>query len=140
LLLNDIPPLAAEDSVSFLPALYDQAIVTERKGIIHSSISGHFGYRMDAWKLLLARGSGGWTSPKEGAAKQQQLPAYQLYNMATDPTESNNVGSEHRDIAHELYTRLRTDIDAGRSTIGTASANDTTTIKLWKSGPPTPEL
>ena len=140
LLLNDIPPLAAEDSVSFLPALYGQAIVTERKGIIHSSISGHFGYRMNEWKLLLARGSGGWTSPKEGAAKQQQLPAYQLYNMTTDPTESNNVGSEHRDIAHELYTRLRTDIDAGRSTIGTASANDTTAIKLWKSGPPTPEL
>ena len=54
----------AEDSVSFLPALSGQPIVSSRKGVIHHSISGHFAYRQGKWKLLLARGSGGWSSPE----------------------------------------------------------------------------
>ena len=95
---------------------------------------------MNHWKLLLARGSGGWTAPKESAAKQLELPAYQLYNMATDPTESQNLGSEQRDIAHKIYTLLRTDIEQGRSTTGPESKNDVEPIKLWKSGSPTPDL
>ena len=140
LLIDDIPDKAAEDSVSFLSAFYGQPIVTDRTGLIHSSISGHFGYRMDHWKLLLARGSGGWTAPKESAAKQQELPAYQLYNMATDPTESQNLGSEQRDIAHKMYTLLRSDIEQGRSTTGPETTNDAEPIKLWKSGSPTPDL
>ena len=95
---------------------------------------------MGHWKLLLSRGSGGWTSPKESEAKQQKLPPYQLYDMSTDPTESQNLGSEQRDIAHHLYTLLRKDIERGRSTSGPDSANDTDAINVWKSGAPTPDL
>ena len=58
-------PSSAEDSVSFLPALFGKSIVSTRKGVIHHSVSGHFAYRQGKWKLLLARGSGGWSSPKE---------------------------------------------------------------------------
>ncbi len=140
LLIDDIPDASAEDSVSFLSAFHDQPLVTDRNGLIHSSISGHFGYRMGHWKLLLSRGSGGWTAPKENAAKQQKLPAYQLYNMANDPNESQNLGSEQREIAHHLYTLLRADIERGRSTSGPDSTNDTDTINVWKSGAPTPDL
>ena len=140
LLIDDIPDTSAEDSVSFLSAFYDQPLVADRNGLIHSSISGHFGYRMGHWKLLLARGSGGWTSPKESEAKQQKLPTYQLYDMSTDPAESQNLGSEQLDIAHHLYTLLRKDIERGRSTSGPDSANDTDAINVWKSGAPTPDL
>ena len=62
-------PAMAEDSVSFLPALSGQAIQSTRKGVIHHSISGHFAYRQGKWKLLLAKASGGWTSPKENQAE-----------------------------------------------------------------------
>ena len=95
---------------------------------------------MDHWKLLLSRGSGGWTAPKENTAKEQQLPAFQLYDMATDPAESQNLGGEQREIAHQLYTLLRADIERGRTTTGPESTNDTEPIQLWKSGPPTPDL
>ncbi len=140
LLIDDTPAQAAEDSVSFFSAFYGQPITTERRGLIHSSISGHFGYRMDHWKLLLSRGSGGWTAPKENDAREQDLPAFQLYDMTTDPAESQNLGGEQRDIAQQLYTLLRSDIERGRSTVGPESLNDTDQIKIWKSGPPTPDL
>ena len=58
-------PTMGEDSVSFLPALSGKPIQSSRKGVIHHSISGHFGYRQGKWKLILARGSGGWSSPNE---------------------------------------------------------------------------
>ena len=74
-----LPKGSAEDSVSFLAALSGKPIVSTRNGVIHHSISGHFAYRQGQWKLLLARASGGWTSPKENQAKGA-LPA-QLYDM-----------------------------------------------------------
>ena len=64
-----LPKGSAEDSVSFLPALSGKPIVSTRNGVIHHSISGHFAYRQGQWKLLLAKASGGWTSPKENQAK-----------------------------------------------------------------------
>ena len=60
-----VPSKSGEDSVSFLPALKGEKIKSTRPGVIHHSISGHFGYRQGKWKLLLARGSGGWTYHKK---------------------------------------------------------------------------
>jgi hypothetical protein len=56
LLGQELPQNGAEDSVSFLPALYGKKIVSTRNGVIHHSISGHFAYRQGPWKLLLAKG------------------------------------------------------------------------------------
>ena len=69
----------AEDSVSFLPALSGQPIVSTRKGVIHHSVSGHFAYRQGKWKLLLSRASGGWSSPTERGAQRLTL-----YGSASD--------------------------------------------------------
>lgn len=132
ILKTSIPETAAEDSVSFLPAFTEETIASTRKGVIHHSISGHFGYREGKWKLLLARGSGGWTTPKEKDAKK--APAAQLYNMEIDPGETNNLYTSKPEIAKRLLAQLTKDIEAGRSTEGPDSANDTTEINLWKSG------
>jgi len=140
LLVSDTPSLAAEDSVSFLPALHAEPVPNTRNGLIHASISGHFGYRSNNWKLLLARGSGGWTTPKEAQAKKDQLPAFQLYDIANDPGELHNLQSENRDIAEQLFHFLETDVRRGRSTVGSESANDTEMIELWKSGEAVPKL
>jgi len=64
-----LPQGCAEDSVSFLPALTGKPIVSTRSGVIHHSASGHFAYRSGDYKLLLARGSGGWSSPNENQSR-----------------------------------------------------------------------
>jgi len=125
-------PGMAEDSVSFLPALSGQAIVSSRKGIIHHSISGHFAYRQGKWKLLLAKGSGGWSSPKESEVGAKAAPA-QLYNMEKDPSEQNNLYLSRPDVAERLLADLTLDVQRGRSTDGTEAKNDVLNIKLWKS-------
>jgi arylsulfatase A len=126
-------PDMGEDSVSFLPALSGKPIVSTRKGVIHHSISGHFGYREGKWKLILARGSGGWTSPKENQV-DSKAPEAQLYNMQEDPSEQSNLYLEQPKLAQRLLTQLTSDIERGRSTNGPPAQNDISEIKLWKSG------
>ncbi|MEM6692209.1 MAG: arylsulfatase, partial [Planctomycetota bacterium] len=103
-----------------------------RKGVIHHSVSGHFAYRQGPWKLLLARGSGGWTSPREKEVPVK-MPKAQLYNMGDDIAETKNLYTERSDIAESLLQDLRYDIENGRSTDGPESTNDVKNIKLWKS-------
>ena len=125
-------PAMAEDSVSFLPALSGQAIQSTRKGVIHHSISGHFAYRQGKWKLLLAKASGGWTSPKENQAGAD-APQAQLYDMENDPGEQNNLYLSHPEVAQRLLANLTADVQSGRSTDGPAAKNDVEQIVLWKS-------
>lgn len=127
-------PEAAEDSVSFLPALSGKSIVSTRKGVIHHSISGHFAYRQGKWKLLLARGSGGWSSPKESDAQLKAAPEAQLFDMEKDPSEQNNLYLTRPEIAQHLLADLTADVQNGRSTEGPEAQNDIEGIILWKSG------
>ncbi|MDF1842827.1 MAG: arylsulfatase [Rubripirellula sp.] len=129
----ELPKASAEDSVSFLPALSGDEIESTRNGVIHHSISGHFAYRQGNWKLLLARASGGWTSPKENAAAEGSPPA-QLYDMSSDIGEQTNLYEQKPEIANKLLTLLQEDVVRGRSTEGAASSNDIDQIVLWKSG------
>ena len=131
-----VPDGAGEDSVSFLPALSGQPIVTDRKGVIHHSISGHFAYRQGKWKLMLARGSGGWSGPKEKAATKKGDPFAQLYDLDADPGERTNLYRSQPEVAERLLKLLESDIARGRSTPGSESNNDVENIKLWKSGQP----
>jgi len=120
-----------EDSVSFLPALSGQPIVSTRKGVIHHSVSGHFGYRQGKWKLLLARGSGGWSAPTERGANADAPPA-QLYDMKRDPSEQNNLYLTHPEVAERLLADLTSDVERGRSTDGPYAKNDVAEIRIWK--------
>ncbi|MDG1138315.1 MAG: arylsulfatase [Opitutales bacterium] len=131
MLETDLPVMAAEDSVSFLPALLGKKIVSTRAGIIHHSISGHFAYRKGPWKLLLAKASGGWTSPTERQAPAS-APDGQLYNMSADLGEKENRYEAKPDIVASLLAQLNKDITQGRSTKGPKSKNDFKSIRLWK--------
>jgi len=126
-----LPSESGEDSVSFLSALKGGKINSTRAGVIHHSISGHFGYRLGKWKLLLAKGSGGWSSPNEN--ESEGLPIAQLYNLETDPGERQNLYPERPEIAEKLLKQLESDIKTGRSTKGAFSENDVNNIILWKS-------
>ena len=126
-----LPDGAGEDSVSFLPTFSGNPIKSTRAGIIHHSISGHFAYRQGKWKLLLARGSGGWSAPSE--AKSARNPSEgQLYNMEKDPGEKNNLYETNPEVAASLLAQLKSDISRGRSTAGPTLKNDIKDIILWK--------
>lgn len=127
-----LPTTSCEDSVSFLPALSGKKIKSTRNGVIHHSISGHFAYRKGKWKLLLARGSGGWSSPKEKEMPDGS-PEGQLYNVKKDPGETNNLYHKKPKRAAKLLALLEEDVARGRSTEGVASENDVDAIVLWKS-------
>ena len=128
---QQIPHNAAEDSVSFLPALHEKEITSTRNGITHHSFSGHFAYRRGRWKLLLAKGSGGWTSPRERDMPKTAAKV-QLYDMATDIGERRNLQNEKPELVQELLDLLKTDIQRGRSTDGPNATNDINRIDLWK--------
>lgn len=127
-----LPSGSAEDSVSFLPALGGQPIVSTRAGIIHHSINGYFAYRQGKWKLCLAKGSGGWSSPKENEMPAGS-PVAQLYDMEADPGETTNLYAAQPEVAERLLKQLESDVVRGRSTEGPASRNDVSDIVLWKS-------
>ena len=133
LLGKPLPAGSAEDSVSFLPALKGESIASTRSGVIHHSISGHFAYRLGKWKLCLAKGSGGWSSPNEKQVPRGS-PVAQLYDMEADPGETANLFDSRPEIVGRLLEQLEDDIARGRSTEGPDSANDTESINLWKSG------
>jgi len=128
-----LPQGSAEDSFTFLPALRGKTLTSERKGVIHHSISGHFGYRQGKWKLLLSRGSGGWTAPKESQVKVGTSEA-QLYDLEADPSETNNLYKQKPEIAQKLLKDLEYDIEHGYTRNGANTKNDISDIKLWKSG------
>lgn len=131
ILKQKAPVGSAEDSVSFLSAFSAEPIQSTRAGVIHHSISGHFGYRQGKWKLLLAKGSGGWSSPNENEMPKK-APKGQLYDLEKDPAETNNLYETNPDVVAKLLTLLKNDIDNGRSTAGAEAQNDIDEIELWK--------
>jgi len=91
-----------EDSYSFLPVLLDQEYdVNYRGAVIHHSLPGEFAIRFEDWKYVDCRGSGGWTS--EGNSSD---PPGQLYDMITDPGETNNLYEQLPDKTNNLYEQL----------------------------------
>lgn len=128
---NKLPDNIGEDSVSFLPALTGEKYVSEREGVVHHSIDGYFAYRKGKWKLVLAKGSGGWTSPKEKEVSDGS-PIAQLYDMENDPGETTNLYTSHPDKVESLLSLLKSDIENGRSTKGAVVKNDVESIVLWK--------
>lgn len=127
-----LPETAAEDSISFFPAFTEQPVVAERKAIVHHSINGKFAIRTPKWKLLLAPGSGGWSSPTDEQARDHGLSDIQLYDMEQDESEQTNLQARHPEVVAELTRLLKDYVANGRSTPGAAAKNDIDPIDLWK--------
>lgn len=127
-----LPENAAEDSVSFLPALAgsdgDKPL---REALVHHSINGSFAIRQGDWKLLLSPDSGGWSAPRPGSPKAKELPPVQLYNLANDIAESRNVQVEQPEIVERLTKLLERYVADGRSTPGAPQQN-TGEVHIWK--------
>jgi len=109
------------DSISFLPVLKGEPVVSTRKGIVTHSVSGQFAYTMGKWKMLTVKGSGGWT--RESPINSTDSP-FQLYDLDADPGEQNNLFETNKKTFVKLVKQLKEDMDRGRSTAGVNQKND----------------
>ncbi len=101
-----LPDNAAEDSYNILPVLlaetHDEPI---REAIVHHSVDGMFSIRQGMWKLILGRGSGGFSKPRRIEFAPGE-PQGQLYNLEKDLAESDNLWSKHPEIVERLTALL----------------------------------
>lgn len=96
---------AAEDSVSFLPALKQQNEEPLRDHLITHSLRGVFCMRKGPWKFIDGRGSGGFTQPQKIEPGPGE-PLGQLYNLDDDISEQNNLYLERPDMVEMFKTEL----------------------------------
>ena len=116
-------PRGGEDGYSLLPVLKGKA-TSGRDTLISHSIGGSFAIRQGPWKLCLSAGSGGWSNPREAAAKKQGLPPMQLFNLDDDPGEQKNLIATHPAKVQTLLRLLDAQVRNGRCTPGEPVAND----------------
>jgi len=121
---EDFADNVAEDSYSFLPALSIKSKANVRENIVHHSINGSFAYRKGDWKAIFCPGSGGWSNPKPNSEGITKLPKLQLYNLANDIAEENNVQDKESDIVERYRKELTQIVVNGRSTKGKPQKND----------------
>ncbi|NND05324.1 MAG: arylsulfatase [Saprospiraceae bacterium] len=115
---------AAEDSYSLLPILLQQSFEGPlREATVHHSINGSFAIRQGTWKLILCADSGGWSAPRPGDVAPDS-PSIQLYDLAEDPQELDNLQESHPEKVAALKELLTKYIKNGRSTAGTTMHND----------------
>lgn len=95
-----------QDSFSILSILKGEKETIARAPVIHHSGSGKFGIRDGDWKFIEGLGSGGFSLPKyiepvEGGPKNQ------MYNLKTDPQETNNLCLSEPEKVEELKQKLK---------------------------------
>jgi arylsulfatase A-like enzyme len=96
---------SGHDSFSFLPELLGQKRAQAgREALVLKGNASVF--RQGHWKLITHLGSGGFSEPREAAAENGG-PLGQLYNLADDLGETQNLWSAHPEIVQRMQTRLQ---------------------------------
>ncbi len=131
-----IGPEDAPDSISFAKLLRDPAAKGRRENLVMQSV-GPFVVRDGDWKLCLCPGSGApdkfGVKPLSEVAWREALqqfgkaptwddlskpPFVQLYDIAKDIHEDNNLASQNPKQVAKMVALLRNQIHQGRSTKG----------------------
>ncbi len=97
-------------SFSLMP-VFTGAKKEVRDHVVHHTLQGKFAIRMGEWKLIVERGSGGFSVPRTVEGE----PAGQLYNLRTDRAETTNVYAENPQVVARLRAKLEAVRAAGRS-------------------------
>ena len=106
----DLPADLPVDSVSFLPTLRGvEDSSAARKSLVIASGNGTKTVRIGNWKLIQGLGSGGFTKPARGEPQPGE-PTGQLYDLSTDPAETNNVFFKYPQIVEQLNRELERQI------------------------------
>jgi arylsulfatase A-like enzyme len=114
--VNGIPlaPSMAEDSFNLLPLFQGRQKGAVRTAVVHHSANGLFAIRQGDWKLVLGRGSGGFTAPIKIEPAPGE-PAGELYNLRLDPHEDRNLYNANPEIVARLTATLRHIQESGSS-------------------------
>jgi hypothetical protein len=101
-----LPANGCPDSYNILPALLSQKRSKPiREALVSHSWTGVLAIRQGPWKLIEGtQGSGGFATPSDGEPKPG-APG-QLYNLASDPGETNNLYDKEPDIVARLSLLL----------------------------------
>ncbi len=113
---QDLPTEAGPDSYNILPVLLGEQPDSNpvRDQLVIKSGSGFQTIRVDGWKLITGLGSGGFSNPNRINPGPGDPPG-QLYNLETDPGETNNLYLQHPEIVTMLQQKLEQLEQAGRS-------------------------
>lgn len=98
--------ITGEDSYSILPVLLGKAqTIAGQNAVVHHSNRGLFAIRKGDWKLILGKGSGGFSLPFEENSIQSEMPG-QLYNLRIDTAETINLYAKEMGNVKELTNLL----------------------------------
>ena len=102
--ITDIPgdPISRyEDSMDFSPVWLGKSEKPVRQELVLHSIRGMFAIRQGPWKLIMGRGSGGWSKDPNGDDASGQL-----YNLDQDKPEKNNLYDKYPQMVADLTKQL----------------------------------
>jgi arylsulfatase A len=98
--------VTGEDTYSILPVLMGKAsVVEDQKAVVHHSSLGLYAIRKGDWKLILGKGSGGFSIPFDEKSIASCIPG-QLYNLQQDSAEATNLYMVEKDRVAELQKLL----------------------------------
>lgn len=115
----ELPDDGAEDSVSFLPALLGKPAGDKRTTIVNHSNHGEFSYRDGPWKLVFKM------SGRNLQQSRGKPTIAELYNLASDVGEQNDLSTKQPEIVQRMTTDLQALIERGTSRSGLNRSNDT---------------
>ena len=118
-----LPPDAAEDSFSLVPAFQGNASGPIREHLVNHDVRGNFALREGNWKLVLL-----------GATEDQPVQ-YELYDLDHDAAEASNLAAKHPERVQRMIATLEQIITNGRSTPGPRQPNDTLDITIHRRPP-----
>jgi len=112
---RDLPPGAGPDSFNILPALLGQATEKPvRETLVNDSWKELFAIRQGPWKLILGKGGGGRRLESSASDQKDDAPG-QLYDLAEDLREQNNLYHKHPEIVSRLTALFEKIKREGRS-------------------------
>lgn len=120
---SELPAKAAEDSISFLPALVGKPATSQgRTTLVNHSNHGEFAYRDGPWKLVFRN--------RDALQKARGKPTIaELYNLETEIAEQANLAALNPEIVHQMRTALEQVIARG-ATRGVAGAKNDAEVRF----------
>lgn len=112
-----LPVEAGPDSFSFLHVLTGDGVnETQRRTqfVMQAGSAATMTIRSGDWKLITGLGSGGFSKPNR-VKSAPGGPDGQLYNLANDLGETNNLYAQHPETVRKLTAEMKRIVDGGRS-------------------------
>lgn len=99
---SPLPEGAGPDSYNVLPAfLGNTGAEPIREALVHDAVQFD-AIRQGPWKLIRGRGSGGFINEPTQRDPEPGEPEGQLYNLAEDPREQNDLYAEYPQVVDRL--------------------------------------